>query len=478
MACFINSEFHQKHRLLQSVLFWFCALCFCASSFSQQDDVGDDFELDDNLFDLDFAEPGESSNDSRQHWSDPFTFRLSYQTITQVNTHNNRNVLAQLAKESPLIENNRLTLLTKYQHAFADGWLLQGNAQAKVYGRRDYEYVANNNNLLFEARINELFVQRSFGQNSIKLGNQTVAWGEAIGNSVLDVINTTELRDLSVVNIEDARLNQMMLSWDNFTDRARLSTFINLYPQFNPAVKPGSPLYQPNFKQPDLDRNKHLFEVGSQYRWTRTGSDFAIMAAYLYENELRYDPPPGNIGNAIPAENDYWLLGISANRAIDKLLLIADLAYSDGVFADTVNPTLAALASPLAIGRHENKRVGTSVGLEYGITAQQQISFSIRAETFIDQDQAEAGQQLINDNVYGTYLLRYSNTSTTGDVAFSSSLQRTFDDSFFLASAGLNYVLNDDWALSTMLVFTNTEGLVSSNIDDDLRFELSAHFSF
>lgn len=431
----------------------------------------DEIILDDNLFDLDFAEPGETSENTDVTWYEPFTYKLSYQTISQVNSHDN---------EERELENSRINFLVKYQNAFAPGWLLQGNAHFKVYARQDYEYEANNNNTATEARLNELFIQRSFDQHSVKLGRQTIVWGEADGNSVLDVINTTEIRDLSIVNIEDARLGQQFLVWDWFGDKAIWSNFINLYPEFNPAIKPGSPLFQPlPFRQVDLDRDKVLYEVGSQYRWTTTGSDFAVMAAYLYENQLRYDFPPVLFTAGIPIENDYWLLGVSANRAIDKLLLVADVAYSKGVIADTFNPT-----NPFDLpSRHNNDRLATSMGLEYGLTALQQLSFSIRAETYLDQDflekgKAPANHQLVNDNVFGNYLFRYSYSSSSGDTSLSSTIQRDLEGDFFLASVGLNKIVNDNWSWFNQLVFVNAEGLGPTFLDDDLRLELTVNFAF
>jgi len=439
-----------------------------ALAFAQDDEL----IFDDNLFDLDFVDAGETRQGDTESWYAPFTYKLSYQTITQVNEHVSRDFLGDAYVEQPELENNRLSLLVKYQHAFAPGWLLQGNARAKVYLRNDYEYEANNDNTATEFWLDELFVQHSFDQHSVKVGRQTVVWGEADGNSVLDVINITELRDLSIVNIEDARLNQMFVVWDRFQGRTSLSTFINVYPEFNPPLKPGSPLYVPvAFKRVDLDRDKVLFEVGSRYRWTFTGSDIAVMAAYLYENQLQYDPPPNLVGNAVPVENDYWIVGISANKAIDKLLLVADVAYSHGVFANTFAPTT------FIPSRHENDLLGTSVGFEYGIDAEQQVSFSIRLESYLDQDVVD-NQQLVNEDVFGSYLLRYSNTSPTGDVAFTSSLQQALDGSSLLGSVGVNYTVNDNWSWFSQLVYSKADETGPFFLDDDLRFELTASYSF
>ena len=88
-----------------------------------------------------------------------------------------------------------------------------------------------------EGQLNDLFIQRSSGKHSFKLGRQTVVWGETVGNSVLDIINNSEFRDFTIIDIEDARLSQAMLVWDYFdsANNSSLSTFVNLYPEFNPA---------------------------------------------------------------------------------------------------------------------------------------------------------------------------------------------------------------------------------------------------
>ena len=47
--------------------------------------------------------------------------------------------------------------------------------------------------------------------------------------------------------------------------------------------------------------------------------------------KLRYEDPANAIGDAAAKTNDFFLLGFSANRAIGKLLLNFDLAYSHDV---------------------------------------------------------------------------------------------------------------------------------------------------
>ena len=112
----------------------------------------------------------------------------------------------------------------------------------RVYWNQDYEYVSNRDAVETEGQLNDLFIQRSGSERSFKLGRQTVVWGETVGNSVLDIINSSEFRDFTIIDIEDARLSR---PWDYFdsANNSSLSTFVNLYPEFNPAPIRGSPLF-------------------------------------------------------------------------------------------------------------------------------------------------------------------------------------------------------------------------------------------
>ena len=206
------------------------------------DSVSFDAELaiDDDIFGNVFDEDTSSTTSS---WFEDFTVRVSQQFFGQVNNHSVEPLPGFVFPREADMENNRLGINVRYQNAFAPGWLLQASGQIRSYWKDDYEYEANGDQIDMDYRVNELFLQRSFDQHSIKFGRQTVVWGETVGNSVLDVINHFEFRDLSIIDIEDARLNQWMVVWDYFGDSGQFSTFVNLYPEFNPAPVRGSPFF-------------------------------------------------------------------------------------------------------------------------------------------------------------------------------------------------------------------------------------------
>ena len=413
-------------------------------------------------------------------WRDGLTIRLSQQISGQVNHHLVEPLPGYLLSKHGDLENNRFGINLRYQNAFALGWLLQGSWQARAYWPGDYEYTANNDNLDAEYRVNELFVQRSLDQQSLKLGRQTVVWGETVGNSVLDVINHTEYRDFGTIDIEDARLNQWMLVWDVFKDSGNWSSFINLYPEFNPQPVVGSPFYVPlPYELNDYIRSdKTLFEVGTQWSKSFEGSDIALMAAYLYENQLRYPQANPQPIDVVALTNDFVLLGLSANRAIGKLLLSADIALSHGLLLD--ESTLSGgggfgLASDI-----KKDQIALSLGFEYGISNLQSLSVSIQAKRMLDERDGLADeQQLINKGVYGSWLVRYSNQVMNDNLGLSATLQGDLEGDTGLLFLGADYSVNDRWQVAGQIIsIISKKNSPLAIFDQDLRLGLIVTYAF
>jgi len=436
-----------------------------------------DFTFDDDLFSAAFDE--DDSEDTNP-WLEGFTIKISQQFSGQINNHGVDIAPGFSFPRRNELETNRLGANIRYQNAFAPGWLLQASAQVRIYLNDDYQYRAEGGSVDIESRGNELFVQRSFDQHSIKLGRQTVVWGETTGNSVLDIINPTEFRDFSIIDIEDARLNQWMLVWDYFGENSNFSSFVNLFPEYNPPVVRGSPFFfEPEFNITDYDRGSSLaFEAGTQWRKSFEGSDIAFMVAYLYENQLRYEDPVNRIGDSIAENNDFFLLGFSANRAIGKLLLNFDLAFSHDVLADSFSfPGTSSLANPVNLKKDQ---IGTSLGFEYAISNEQSVSLGIQAQKMLDEDEGLLpGQTLINDGVFGSWLVRYSNTLMNSDLVISSTLQGDLNANSLLALLGADYTINDNWAIGGQLISINSnEESPLLFFAEDVRLSATLTYSF
>ena len=439
--------------------------------------LSDEIIFDDNLFDSVFDEQPNNGPDS---WLEGFTFSVSQQFYGQVNNHSVEPLPGFSFPREAEMENNRLGINIRYQNGFAPGWLIQASGQTRTYWKHDYEHEANNKNIDAEYRINEFFLQRSFDQHSIKFGRQTVVWGETVGNSVLDVINHFEFRDLTIIDIEDARLNQWMVVWDYFGEGSNWSSFINLYPEFNPASVRGSPFFfEPEFNLTDYKREgEALAEVGTQWRKSFDRSDISFMAAYLYENQLRYEDPVSGIGDAVAKKNDFLLLGFSANRAIGRLLLNFDLAFSHNVLADSFNfPGTTALSSPLDLKKDQ---IGTSFGFEWAVDNEQSLSLGIQAQKMLDEDEGLLpGQQLFNQGVFGSWLVRYSNILLNSDLVLSSTLQGDLEADSLLALLSAEYTINDNWAINGQIISINADAASPLVFfAEDLRIGTTITYSF
>ncbi len=438
-------------------------------------DLGFDDELFGNVFGDDETAGEEPS------WLDDFTVRISQQLFGQINRHTVELAPGFRFPREPELENNRLGINIRYQNLFPNGWVLQASAQARVYWNEDYEFIAHGNEIETETRVNEFFVQRSFGAHSLKFGRQTVVWGETVGNSVLDVVNIAEFRDFTIIDIEDARLNQFMLVWDYFSESSgNFSTFFNLYPEFNPAPVRGSPLFfDPGFHLPDFDRNEDiLFEVGSQWRYSIERSDFALMAAWLLENQLNWEPPAPGGFDGLATKNDFLLLGASANRAVGDLLLSIDLAYSHGIRATGFSlPGTTGLALPADLTRNQ---LGLSTGLEYALDNEQSLSFGIQAQRLLNANEGlPADRQLLDDDIFGNWLLRHSNSLLNGDLTLSATLYGDLEGDSLLAQFGIDRAFDDRWSISGQLLLIRGE--LPSPIaffDQDVRIGGTISYSF
>ncbi|MBP79757.1 MAG: hypothetical protein CL926_10875 [Deltaproteobacteria bacterium] len=470
-----------KTTRLYSFIFLFGVIYGQDSSNKSLDDIllddNIDFAFDDSIFNSPFETEQESS---KNDWLDNFTIKVSQQLYSQINHHRIPITPTLSIDRKRDLEINRLGTNVRYQNVFAPGWLLQASAQLRLHWAGDYQSEVENKNFEWEFRGNELFLQRSFANQTIKLGRQTVVWGETLGNSVLDVININEFRDFSIIDIEDARLNQWLLVWDFFGDDSDFSSFINFFPEFNPNPVRGSPFFfEMPFDLTEYDREGDLiFEVGTKWKRSFKGSDVSLMAAYLYENQLSFDVPSEAFKNPKPKVNDFVLFGFSVNRALGKLLLNLDIAYSHDVLLGSFN--FLSNTSMNSGSSSKANRLGTSFGFEYAVNNNQNISIGIQAQKLTNIDSTPFDNFSGNERkVFGSWLARYSNAFNNGNLTVSSTLQGDLKGESLLALMDVTYNLNDKWAISTQIIsISAADNSPLFLFSEDVRLGATVSFSF
>lgn len=462
-------------------------------------DAFDNLEFDDSALLSDDLFDDSASNGSGS--TNPLRYQLTQQWVGHLNRHSYESVNTSDANASTLPDHrphqsevNRLAAHIRYQNAFAGGWLAQASAWGRVYLDGDYEH-ENSDRSNIEWRLNEFFLQRSSSRDSITAGRQTVVWGETIGLSVLDVVNTTEYRDLTVIDLEDARLNQWMIGWDRFSESGNFSSFINLYPEFNPLPVDGSPLFPgSHLRLSSYHRDEAIFEFGTRWQRHFTGSDLSLMAARLYENNLLHLPDSDSPLRSQPQVNDYLLLGGSINRAIDTLLLTLDVAWSKQIqvaampaVQPAVNPQrpfppLDEPQLPVNVaGLYQEKvdLIGISTGFEYAITPLRQISVGLRAEKLLNLPDTNV---VIIDNrtdLRADALLRYSHIVWEEVLSLALTAQADLKGDANLINLSAEYQWNDNFSTTAQLIATR--GKADSNfalLDEDLRLGLTMTLSF
>lgn len=463
----------------------------------------DDLSFDDSLFADETLFDAES--DTAPTFRDAFRYQLTQQWVGHLNRHRlhavsaSQGASAEMAGHQPhQTEVNRLAGHLRYQDAFANGWLAQASAWGRLYLNSDYEH-DNPDRSNTEWRLNEFFLQHSGEHNSITGGRQTVVWGETIGLSVLDVVNTTEYRDLTVIDLEDARLNQWMLSWDHFSENGNISSFINVYPEFNPLPIDGSPLFPgAPLRLSSFHRDKAIFEVGTRWQQHFTGSDLSLMAARLYENNLLHLPDTETPGQSQPVVNDYLLLGGSINRAIDTLLLTLDVAWSrqvqvaavtpqvpDGLPPDEQKGKVPPLGEPqlpanmASLHRQYADLAGVSAGLEYAITPLRQLSVGLRAEQLLNLPGGDVVIVDDREDIRADILLRYSHVVWQEVLSLAITAQADLAGNASLLNLSAEYQWNDNVMTTAQLIATRGDpGTNFGFLDEDLRLGLTMTLSF
>jgi hypothetical protein len=194
---------------------------------------------------------------------------------------------------------------------------LLGYAQLEVkaiqYWQGDLNKPAMGDFSLLE--VEQLVLQYSLAETSIKLGRYILSWGEVEGAGVLDVINPAP----DLTSGATAFTPQWLLSGHYYMPSAQVSAFMGLDP---------SVAAQPNVV---LSTNVAK-EWGVKYGHTGAGSDWAVYAAQMVPNSAVLDLASAKaITTGTASAKAYQLIGYSWNKAINDDLFKFDVAYKQGL---------------------------------------------------------------------------------------------------------------------------------------------------
>jgi hypothetical protein len=301
--------------------------------------------------------------------------------------------------------------------------------------------------LAFGSITRNAFLQYSFGITSIKVGIQTLAWGESDFAAVTDEINPFDFRDPLNLNIDELRLGQFMVAMNLYTSVGNWSAFFVPDPRFNLSPEEGTRFFTDPFEGRDVTIQdekveSNLFEYGFRWKKTFGKSDVSIIATSLIDNNIAQREVDSTL--ILESKRRFSTLGMSFNYAISNVLVRGEAAVK---FPKAYNNAELQLI--------ERNAFDTTLGVEYAPNSTTNYGLELVHNHVIDWTDEIVGIPRNNYSVfliYGKQLFK-NNLS----VNLISLLNWPYFTSFSLLST--SYKLNDNITLSldTLLPLTNDE---------------------
>lgn len=226
---------------------------------------------------------------------------------------------------------------------------------------RDIAYYTNDElretELAFGSITRNAFLQFSYKQSSIKVGIQTLAWGESDFAAVTDEINPFDFRDPLNLNIDELRLGQFMVAFNLYTSIGNWNAFFVPDARFNELPKEGTRFYENPFEGLNVTVQEEKqggndFEYGLRWKKTFGKSDVSIIITNLIDNNLaqRQADPTAILSSKVR----FTTIGSSFNYAVGNLLIKGEAAIK---FPKTYNTADLQLI--------ERNAFDATVGFEY-----------------------------------------------------------------------------------------------------------------
>jgi hypothetical protein len=88
-------------------------------------------------------------------------------------------------------------------------------------------------------------------------------------------------------------------------------------------------------------------------------------------------------------------------------------------------------------------------------------------------------QTTVSDRIFGSWLVRYRNARSNGNLVISSTLQGDLATDSLFVSLGLDYSINDHWAVAGQIISTTANQQTPMVLfDADVRLGATVTYSF
>ncbi len=353
---------------------------------------------------------------------------------------------------------NRMAFRLEYSKFLFNSFYLHLDAKSFTFLKNDSRsrpitYYSNDEpkekGFAFGSITRNAFLQYSFGKASVKMGIQTLAWGESDFAAVTDEINPFDFRDPLNLNIDELRLGQLMVALSLYTSFGDWNVFFVPDPRFNELPKEGTRFYVDPFEGRDVtfqdDDNGNLFEYGVRWQKTFGKSDVSLIATSLIDNTIQQQQVSETL--ILERKKRFSTLGTTFNYAIGNLLVRGEAAIK---FSKMYNNSALQLI--------ERNGIDATVGFEYAPNSDTTVGLELVNNHIIDWDEAILGVPRNNYTVFflATKQLLKNNLS----LSYISMFNGPYTTFFNLLSG--SYKLNDNITLSLDTIIPTTENERSS----------------
>jgi hypothetical protein len=350
---------------------------------------------------------------------------------------------------------NRFAFRLEYSNFFFNNFFLQLDSKFFTFlegdaRSRPINFFVNDNErqsqLAFGSITRNAFLQYSFGIASIKVGIQTLAWGESDFAAVTDEINPFDFRDPLNLNIDELRVGQFMFTFNLFSSVGDWSCFFVPNPRFNLFPEEGTRFFVDPFEGRDVtfqdEQNGNLFEYGFRWKKTFGKSDVSIIATSLINNDIVQEEINTDI--ITQSKRRYTTLGMSFNYAISNLLIKGEAAVK---FPRTFNNNLFQIV--------ERNTIDATLGFEYAPNSTTTFGLELVNNHIIDWTEEIAGFPRNNYNVF--FLAGKQFFKNNLSVNYISLFNWPYITSFNLLSTSYKLTDNINLSLDTIIPLTNDE---------------------
>lgn len=382
----------------------------------------------------------------------------------------------KFTKPDELIK-NRLAFRVEYSKFLFNNFFLQLDTKFFTFlegdaRSRPINFFINDNErrreVAFGSITRNAYMQYSFGLTSIKVGIQTLAWGESDFAAVVDEINPFDFRDPLNLNIDELRLGQFMVALNVYSSIGNWSGFFVPDARFNLFPEEGTrffvdPFAGRNVTIEDETIENNLFEYGIRWKKTFGKSDISVIATSLIDNNIvRREVDSALI---LESERRFTTLGSSFNYAVGNLLIRGEAAIK---FPRSYNDADLQLI--------ERNAFDSTLSFEYAPNSTTTYGLEFVHNHVINWTDEIAGVPQNDYSLFLSYGKQFFKNNLS--VNLISLVNWPYFTSFNLLSAG--YKLNDNITLSldTLVPITNDErsGFFQFREQQQLAFKIQLLF--